>query len=240
MKPVPICIHGASGRMGRELIGLAQADPRLDLQGAWVRQGSAQIGESVPGTGLRYAAAIPGETAVLIDFSLPSALPALCAAAQRRKLPLVSGTTGLDAAAEAALNALAEQVPVLWAPNFSLGIVALARLAREAARWLPDYDVAVLDTHHRAKRDAPSGTALRLGEAIAEVRGHAPEYACLRVGGVVGEHSVMIAGPDEYLELRHLAQDRRLFARGALTAALWLVQEERPPGRYRLEDVLTP
>lgn len=240
MMPIPVCIHGANGRMGSELVSLVRQDPRLELRAALVRRGSTLLGEPVPGTALNYQREVPEGTAVIIDFSLPSALPGLCAEARQRGVPLVSGTTGLDPAAEAALDALAQHVPVLWAPNFSLGVVVLARLAREAARWLPDFDIAVLDVHHRAKRDAPSGTALRLGAAIAEVRGAAPEYACMRVGGVVGEHSVVIAGPDESLELRHQARDRRLFARGALTAALWLARGERPPGRYPLEDVLTP
>lgn len=238
--PRPICIHGASGRMGRELVALIQSDARLQLSAALVRPDSAWCGQPVLGSGLCYRSDLSIDAAVVIDFSLPPALPDLCDALARRGIPLVSGTTGLDAEAEAALDRLAQQVPVLWAPNFSLGVMVLTRLARDAVRWLADYDVGIVDTHHRAKRDAPSGTALRLGEAIAEVCGRPPEYACLRVGGVVGDHAVVIAGPDELLELRHHAQDRRLFARGALTAAHWLLRDGRKPGRYRLEDVLTP
>jgi 4-hydroxy-tetrahydrodipicolinate reductase len=238
--PLPICIHGASGRMGRELVALIQSDARLRLHAAVVRPDSAWCGQLVAGSGLRYRSDFPIDAAAVVDFSLPAALPDLCDALARRGIPLVSGTTGLDAAAEAALDRLAQQVPVLWAPNFSLGVMVLTRLARDAARWLADYDVGIVDTHHRAKRDAPSGTALRLGEAIAEVRGRPPEFACLRVGDVVGDHAVVIAGPDELLELRHHAQDRRLFARGALTAVDWLLRNGRKPGRYRLEDVLTP
>jgi 4-hydroxy-tetrahydrodipicolinate reductase len=226
--------------MGRELVSLVQRDPSLQLQSAIIRRESSLLGTPVPGSDLRYACELSEDAAVVIDFSLPSALPALCAELLQLRIPLISGTTGLDAAADAALAQLSRQVPVLWAPNFSLGILVLTRLARDAARLLAGHDVAILDTHHRAKRDAPSGTALRLGDAIAEVRGQPPEYACLRIGGVVGDHAVVLAGPDETLELRHHAQDRRLFARGALTAATWLVRGERSPGRYQLEDVLTP
>lgn len=239
-KPLQIGIHGASGRMGRELLALVEADPGLQLAAALVGRGSTLCGQPVPGSALSYTDELPPAVDVVVDFSLPPALPGLCEALSRRQVPLICGTTGLDPEAEAALERLARQVPVLWAPNFSLGVMVLTRLARDAARWLVGYDVGIVDTHHRAKRDAPSGTALRLGEAIAEVRGEAPEYACLRVGGVVGDHAVVLAGPDEVLELRHHAQDRRLFARGALTAAQWLLREARPPGRYRLEDVLTP
>jgi 4-hydroxy-tetrahydrodipicolinate reductase len=226
--------------MGRELVALIADDGSLKLAAALVRPGSVCLGQPLPGAALHYGSDLSADADVVIDFSLPPALPALCDALAHRGIPLVSGTTGLDAEAEAALNRLAEQVPVLWAPNFSLGVMVLTRLARDAARWLADHDVGIIDTHHRAKRDAPSGTALRLGEAIAEVRGRPPEYACLRVGGVIGDHVVVLAGPDETLELRHHAQDRRLFARGALTAARWLLRDGRRPGRYRLEDVLTP
>lgn len=239
-KPLHIGIHGASGRMGRELLALVEADPGLQLSAAVVSRGSMLRGRPVPGSTLCFVDELPAAVDVVVDFSLPPALPGLCEVLSRRQVPLVCGTTGLDPESEAALDRLARQVPVLWAPNFSLGVMVLTRLARDAARWLEGYDVGIVDTHHRAKRDAPSGTALRLGEAVAEVRGQPPEYACLRLGSVIGDHAVVLAGPDEVLELRHHAQDRRLFARGALTAAHWLLREARPPGRYRLEDVLTP
>lgn len=236
--PAAVGVHGATGRMGRELIALIQSDARLRLAAALVRPEAILCGQDVPGCPLRYGSELPSDVAAVIDFSLPPALPALCERLAERAIPLISGTTGLDVAAERALDRLAATAPVLWAPNFSLGILVLTRLARDAARWLRDHDVGILDIHHQAKRDAPSGTALRLGAAIAEVRGQAPDYACLRVGGVVGDHAVVLAGPDETLELRHHAQDRRLFARGALVATHWLLGG-RAPGRYRLEDVLT-
>lgn len=236
--PAAVGVHGATGRMGRELIALIQSDARLRLAAALVRPEATLCGQDVPGCPLRYGSELPSDVAAVIDFSLPPALPALCERLAERAIPLISGTTGLDAAAERALDRLAATAPVLWAPNFSLGILVLTRLARDATRWLRDHDVGILDIHHQAKRDAPSGTALRLGAAIAEVRGQAPDYACLRVGGVVGDHAVVLAGPDETLELRHHAQDRRLFARGALVATHWLLGG-RAPGRYRLEDVLT-
>lgn len=238
MSPVNICVHGATGRMGRALVELTQADARLCLVGAVVSPESRWRGQLVAGSELHYSSEFPEDAAVIVDFSLPPALPMLCATAKTLQIPVVSGTTGLDEAGTALLDDLSTHVPVLWAANFSLGVAVLRRLCRQAATLLPHFDVAISESHHRHKVDAPSGTALRLGEAIAQVSGHTPAYSSIRLSSVVGTHSVLFGGEAEILELKHEALDRRLFAMGALQAARWLTHGERAARRYDIDDVL--
>lgn len=170
---------------------------------------------------------------VLIDFSHPAALPASLDRAVNAAVPILVGTTGLDDLAERRLDEAARTVPVLLAANTSLGVTLLEHLVREAARRLPGWDLSVLEMHHRAKIDAPSGTALLLGRAAGR---DGVDYASLRGGTVAGDHQVIFAGPGERITLGHIAESRTLFARGALHAARWLVG--RPAGRYRMADVL--
>ncbi|MDE2304019.1 MAG: 4-hydroxy-tetrahydrodipicolinate reductase, partial [Gammaproteobacteria bacterium] len=185
------------------------------------------------------AAALAG-AAVAIDFSLPDAVAGHARACAQAGVPLLVGTTGLDAATRASLEAAAARIPVLVAANTSLGVSLLERLVEVAARGLgPGFDVEIVEMHHRMKRDAPSGTAIRLGEVVAAVRGSGLEelaltdrhgdsgprpaggigFAALRGGDVVGEHTVVFAGDGERIELTHRATDRMIFARGALRAA---------------------
>jgi 4-hydroxy-tetrahydrodipicolinate reductase len=186
---------------------------------------------------------------VAVDFTLAEAVPETAAACRAAGVALVCGVTGLDDAGHEALRAAAADVPVLWAPNMSAGVAVLERLTALAAAALGDFDAGVYEVHHAAKRDAPSGTALALGRALVEGRGlgrgaatpdarlqaEALGYAALRVGDVVGEHTVTLAGPGERIELTHRATDRAIFARGALRAAAWLAG--RPPGIYTLADI---
>jgi 4-hydroxy-tetrahydrodipicolinate reductase len=183
---------------------------------------------------------------VIVDFSVPEAFARLL---ERAAVPVVSGTTGVlpDGRPVGVLvDAAAGRLPILHAANFSAGVAVLAKLVREAAAALPDYDVEVVEMHHIGKRDAPSGTALRLVEGLGpvvngrtgpRVPGEVGVHA-LRGGDVIGEHTVYLAGPGERLALGHLATRRGVFASGALRAARWLVG--RPPGRYRFEDVFAP
>lgn len=194
---------------------------------------------------------------VLVDFSAPHALEANLHAAIGAGIPLVIGTTGLDTAHHTAIDNAARVVPILQTGNTSLGVTLLAHLVREAAARLgPDWDIEILEMHHRRKVDAPSGTALLLGEAAAQGRGidlaanresgrdghtgarvpGAIGFASLRGGTVAGEHSVILAGEQERLVLAHSAEDRSIFARGAIRAAEWLIS--KPAHRYRMEDVL--
>lgn len=203
------------------------------------------------------AAALADASDVLVDFSAPQALDANLHAAIGAGVPLVIGTTGLEDRHHAAIDEAARAVAVLQTGNTSLGVTLLAHLVREAAARLgPDWDVEIMEMHHRRKVDAPSGTALLLGEAAAAGRGidlaaHAERgrdghtgarqegaigFAALRGGTVAGEHSVILAGEEERLTLSHSAENRSIFARGAIRAAEWLIG--RAPGRYAMDEVL--
>jgi len=195
---------------------------------------------------------------VAIDFSHAAATGANVAACRAARTPLLIGTTGLDAALEPAIDAAAGEIALLVAPNTSIAVALLAELVRQSAQALPaSFDIDVLELHHRTKRDAPSGTALTLGRAAASARGLPPPagltpspregrdqgrpdgqigVTSIRAGDIVGEHTVLFSGPGEQLALTHRASDREIFARGALTAALWLVS--RPPGRYSMRDFI--
>ncbi len=264
-----LTLFGVTGRMGEALLR-ELAEPAADesaaaagwrLTGAVASAGSARLGERVgppPGVAIVAdpAAALVGAQ-VAIDFSHPAAAAAHASACAAAGVPLLVGTTGLDPAAVAALAAAAERVPVLVAPNTGVGVNVMAKLVALAAQALgADADVEILEAHHRFKRDAPSGTALALGEAVAAARGEplralaAPPrqgtsgprergqigFAVLRAGDIVGEHTVLFGLQGERLEITHRATDRGVFARGALRAAAWLAGQ--PPGRYSMSDVL--
>jgi len=255
-----VSVCGATGRMGRAVVRLCGQSADLELVGACAGSGDTGIGEDA-GTlagGARSGVAITDDMAsallgaqVVIDFSQPPALEQLTRLVARQGVALVSGTTGL--ADLSLLDTAAERVAVLWAANMSLGIQVLSELAAEAARRLgPGFDIEISEMHHRSKVDAPSGTGLRLAEALQEVRdlrrvtGRSgivgartqDEIGVLafRGGDVIGDHTVHLLGPGERLELTHRATSRELFAQGALRAARWLAKQ--PPGRYSLRDVL--
>lgn len=198
-----------------------------------------------------------GQCEVAVDFSAPDGLTANLKAAKAAGIPILIGTTGLEQEHFAMIAEAGKAIPVLQTGNTSLGVTLLAHLVREAAARLgPEWDIEVLEMHHRMKVDAPSGTAKLLGEAAAEARGieladnmesgrhgftgerreGSIGFATLRGGTVAGEHSVIFAGPQERITLSHNAEDRAIFARGAVKGALWLLEQE--PGRYRMEDVL--
>jgi 4-hydroxy-tetrahydrodipicolinate reductase len=234
--PLRLLIHGASGRMGQALLRLAAADPRLRTVAA-VSRGA------MPDTHVGVAAWVPAsriadapEFDVAVDFSLPEGFDPVLALCRARRAGLVSGTTGLDAERLAALDAAARDIPVVWAANYSVGVAVLSELVRRAAQALPGWDADIVEAHHVHKKDAPSGTALALGRAVAAGRGTEPHYASLRAGDIVGEHTVQLAGPGERLELVHRATDRDIFARGALEAALRL--RGRAAGRHALSELL--
>ncbi len=260
--PLRLVVSGATGRMGRTLSRLIRDDPALDLAAGLDREG---VGAGLPAADL--PALLPlaraGEALrdadVLIDFSAPDFLRRLLSdhAEALRGRALVVGTTGLGDEEERLLGRAAERSPVLSASNFSVGVNVLLSLVERAARVLgEEYDVEIVEAHHRRKEDAPSGTALALGNAVARGRGveldpvrrdgrtgrpgerPAGEIAfhSIRGGEVVGEHQVLFLGELDRIELVHRASDRALFAAGALRAARWLA--EREPGRYSLGDVL--
>jgi 4-hydroxy-tetrahydrodipicolinate reductase len=256
-----IAVVGASGRMGRAVVRLAYAN---DVAIACAI-GTADVGRDageLAGVGPIGVCVVDGFAALeharadaLIDFSVPAATMTLAPIAAMAGTAIVSGTTGLDLGVRAALDRAAGRVPVLWEPNMSIGVHVLSRLAAEAAAALPDWDIEIVETHHRAKVDAPSGTALRLAEIVLETRasdatrivhgrqgkqgarrGDEVGVHALRGGDVVGDHVVHLMGGGERLELTHRATNRDVFAYGALRAARWLVG--RPRGSYSLRDVL--
>ncbi|HZV57959.1 MAG TPA: 4-hydroxy-tetrahydrodipicolinate reductase [Sphingobium sp.] len=250
-----IGIFGARGRMG-QAIALAAAEAGLNVAGGTDGTAGGTIGA---GGALITTdpAALAGAADVLIDFSVPAALDANLAACIAAGKPLVIGTTGLAEHHHAAIDTAAQSIAVLQTGNTSLGVNLLAALVREAAQRLgDDWDIEIVEMHHRHKVDAPSGTALLLGEAAAAGRNVAlathsarardgmtgPRkagdigFAALRGGSVAGDHMVILASEGERIELGHRAENRGIFARGAVKAATWIAG--RAPGRYGMADVL--
>ena len=221
--------------MGQALLRLCAEQPRCHVVAAVTRKAPSQ--RVVDGVPFFAASELPGVPAfdVAVDFSLPEGFDPLLALCVARGSALVSGTTGLDDAQRGALASAATTLPVLWASNFSLGVAVLAELVERAAAALPGWDCDVIEAHHTQKKDAPSGTALTLGEAAGS-SGANVSYASLRAGDIVGEHTVQFTGLGERVELVHRATNRDIFARGALHAAVRLVG--KPPASYRVRDLL--
>ena len=270
----PLIVFGITGRMGQSLIRALREGAPFQLHGAVASPASKRLGQECaadgPPTGvlitadataalkaatLKAAAGEPG--AVAMDFSVSGAVAAHAQACAQAGVPLLVGTTGFDAAAQAELNSAAKKVAVLIAPNTSVGVAVLSELVAQAAVALGEaFDVDISEAHHRTKRDAPSGTALSLGEAVARARGESLSevavyarygkdtprshgsigFSVVRAGDIVGEHTVSFTGAGERLELTHRAWDRMTFAWGALRAAAWL--PGRPAGLYGMQDVL--
>jgi len=229
---IDLLVHGATGRMGQRLLALVPEFSALRLVAAVARR------PAIPGLapGLMLSATRLGEApafALMIDFSLPEAFDAALALAVERRAAFVSGTTGLAPAQRGALEAAGRQIPVLWSANFSLGVAVLADLVERAAAALPGWDLDIVESHHIHKKDAPSGTALLLGQA-AELGGAAPRYSSLRAGDIVGEHWLQFTGIGERLELVHRASSRDIFARGALAVGEWLAGQHA--GHYTMRD----
>ena len=261
-----ITLLGASGRMGRELMTRVAAAGDLELAGAlaapddaWVGQ-DAGLAANLPAAGVKVTGS-PAESVanadVAVDFSSAGVTAEVATACADAGCALVEGVTGIDDAGQAALEKAAGSIAVLQASNMSLGVYVLNELLRVAAQRLgEDYDLEIVETHHRGKADAPSGTALQLGRTAAAARGrefsdvavfqrHGDTgerdkgtigFSAVRGGGYSGNHSVLLAGKEEVLELRHQSLSRGVFAAGALRAARWLAG--RPPGLYDLSSVM--
>lgn len=261
---VSIVIVGARGRMGQALTCCVLESDDLTLVGAVDRSDSPGLGDDVarlcglPDCGVHVVDELrPPRSSIVVDFSLPGATDANVRRCLEAGVPLVLGTTGIGPESRELLKSAGKDIPIVSAPNFSVGITLLLQLATKAARALgPEYETEIVELHHRHKRDAPSGTALRIGKSIAEALGRDFDgvavrsrdktetqrtreeigLAALRGGDSVGEHTVMFLGEGERLELVHRATDRGIFARGALRAARWVA--DRPPGLYDMADVL--
>lgn len=252
--PLRIAVAGANGRMGGEVIRLIAGDPRqYSLVAAWVSLDSDKLGVDAGELtgclplGVVCTAPQPADIDVVVDFTAVQAVPQIAGVAVECNAPLVSGVTGLDDPAKKSLSDAAAHVPVLHANNFSLGVAVLKELAVLARERLGDaFDIEIDEIHHRGKRDAPSGTARMLGQALGdsstavrtgprETRGEIG-YSVRRGGQVPGEHTVYFLGAHETLELRHRAGDRALFAAGALAVSGWLFRQRAR--QYCLEDYL--
>lgn len=265
--PLRVGLVGATGRMGRALLDVLSESPwaeRMTLVAAWSASPAAAAAGSVAPRPLDAAsleAAAPGID-VVIDFSVAPVTPWLAGRCAEHRVALVSGTTGMDAQQHAQLDAAAARIPLLWAPNMSPGVNLMLELVKVAGRsfervYGEALDIEMVESHHRAKLDAPSGTALRLGQVVAEAIGRDLAQALVfdranrtgartpgsigvsvvRAGDIAGEHTVIFAADGERLEVTHRATDRRLFARGALGAAHWLVGQA-PGHRYDMGHVL--
>ena len=268
-----LAIFGITGRMGQALLRALResAETResaqtavFRLSGAGASSASARLGQDAAGEGAPSGVLITADAssgirgaAVAIDFSLAESVAAHARACAAAGIPILIGATGMDAPSRDALAAAARDIAVLIAPNTSVGVSVVGKLVSLAAAALgPSFDVEIFEAHHRMKRDAPSGTALALGEAVAQARAVALEevasyarggaseprrpgsigFSSMRAGDIAGEHTVIFAGDGERVEITHRATDRITFARGALRAAEWLIG--RPAGLYGMQDVL--
>lgn len=266
MADIRMGVIGCAGRMGRMLVAEIAAAEGLALAGGLASPGSPSIGQDLGElAGIGRLGVVGGDdpeklirdSDVLIDFSRAAATAAHVAVAADLGKPIVVGTTGLSPEEESAVRAAAQRIAVLWAANTSLGInLLLGLVGQVAARLGPEWDIEIVEMHHRFKADAPSGTALALGQAAAAARGVELSavadrgrdgltgqrqaghigFAALRGGDAVGEHSVIFAAAGERLELTHRATNRGIYASGAVRAARWLIG--KPPGLYGMKDVL--
>lgn len=261
-----IAIFGANGRMGRVLIEAIDLDDDAELVAASVREDSPwngmDVGE-IAGIGKRHILThgsldnMAGQLDVTIDFTLPAALERNLEWCVEHNKAIVIGTTGLNTAQKSRLDEAAKHIPIVFAANYSVGVNLLHTLVRQTARVLGNSaDIEIIETHHRFKKDAPSGTAVALGETIANELGRdltscavygregdtgerskdTIGFATVRAGDVVGDHTVLFADLGERIELTHRASSRLTFAKGAVLAAKWL--SKRPPGLYSMEHVL--
>ncbi|MGA9420805.1 MAG: 4-hydroxy-tetrahydrodipicolinate reductase [Rhodanobacteraceae bacterium] len=256
---IDIAVNGAGGRMGQAVLRVSAGCEDVRIVAALVRPAASGAAPTpaAPNTAFDVACSSTLDAAVqpkvLIDFSGASGFDAALALARERRMAFVCGSTGLSAEQRTAMEDAASVIALLWSANFSLGVAALMRAVRDTARELPDWDCAIVETHHRNKRDAPSGTALAFGRAVAEARGREFDavaqrdmrpnarndgdigFAVVRGGDVAGDHTVLFLGAGERIELTHRAGDRDIFARGAVAAARWIAG--RAPGLYTLEQV---
>ena len=256
----PVIINGAGGRMGATLVRLTQADPELALAGVVAPSGRAQ-GLEVLGCPFGKSLGEVLKTvrgAVVIDFTSPEASLTTAKLAAESGTAAVIGTTGFTPEQQDVLRAAAQKIPLFWAQNMSVGINTLLAVLPELVRKLgPAYDLEIMEIHHNKKKDAPSGTALKLGECLAEARGcELRDKACccregiigerpreeiglqtLRGGDVVGDHTIYFLGPGERIEVTHRAHSRETFAQGALRAAKWL-WTQKPGKLYTMADML--
>ena len=264
-----LAIAGAAGRMGQTLLQVVTAHPQFTVSSAMLRIGHDKLGQiAVPEiiaevaskatNSVCYGTAMADDTQCLIDFTAPAYTLSLLPACVASKTPCIIGTTGFEPKQLVELKKAALEIPMLLAPNTSLGVNLVLGLLKMAANAIGDQaDIEIVEAHHRNKLDSPSGTALRMGEVIADVLGYSlsdvavcgregvadqarPQnqigFSTVRAGDIIGDHSVLFALDGEQIEISHRANSRELFAKGALRAAEWLIAQ--PPDLYGMDDVL--
>lgn len=233
-----IAIAGITGRMGQTIADIIKSNPTACLAGGISRSADDNLDSPILMT--RDPDVVFPKCDVVIDFTHASVTADMARAALKHGKPFMSGTTGLDEETMAVLREASTRIPVMYATNTSLSLIVTKRIVELAANLLQDqdYDISILDRHHRWKKDAPSGTALTIGSHVTKGNRNKkqPTYLSIRGGSIVGEHEILFAGQGEYINIHHTVTDRRVFARGAVDAALWLVTQK--PGFYTMDDVL--
>jgi len=223
MKPVRVIICGSKGRMGQTLVACVKADPELQLAG------EIDLGDDL--------SQVIDRCDAIVDFSFREATGKIAKLAAQHKKPLIIGTTGHAETEKAAVVETLKTIPCVWTGNFSTGVNTLFWISAQVARIVgAKWDVEIVETHHTAKKDAPSGTAKGLQAAIRKGNGKEAPAHSLRIGDVVGDHTVIFGTPGERIELTHRASSREIFARGALQATKWAITQK--PGLYDMQDVL--
>ncbi|MBX2879375.1 MAG: 4-hydroxy-tetrahydrodipicolinate reductase [Granulosicoccus sp.] len=263
---VKVAVNGAAGRMGRQLLSAVAENDDAVLCAAADAPGHSCIGLNVSSmSGGESCDVVVSDSVsdlsagsdVIIDFTAPAVSIAVLEAIASAQTPIVIGTTGFDSTQLERLRSMAVEIPIVFAPNYSMGVTLTLSLLKQAAMALgDDYDVEIIEAHHRHKVDAPSGTAVRMGEVVADALGRNLDdcaiygrqgitgerqtktigFETIRAGDIIGEHTVLFAGNGERIEITHRATDRMTFARGAVHAAIWL--SDKPPGLYNMTHVL--
>jgi len=234
---IKLGIAGVCGRMGRRIFELASYDKDFDLTLALEKKGTSMIGKDMGK--LKISSSSDGLFLidVFVDFTVPEATDANLDYVARYRKPLVLGTTGLTDEQTKKVEEVSKVVPVVFSPNMAIGVNVLFGILPELAKKLgPDYNIEIVEAHHRAKKDSPSGTAKRMGEVLTGVTKKEIPIHALRLGDIVGDHTVIFCGNSERIEIKHQAHSRDLFAVGALKAAKWIFN--KPAGLYSMQDVL--
>ena len=254
---VRVGIFGAEGRMGKAIREVVGEFDGVELGALVEKKGHPSVGLTVNGLTIKDSPqGTENSVDVYIDFTTPDATVEHVEFCRKAKKPIVIGTTGLSQEQMGVLKRASEEIPVLYSPNMSYGVNVLFRAVEFLTGLLKDYDIEILEAHHRFKKDSPSGTALRIGEVVAKFLGKNLEelevyrgkgiigerekgkigFSVIRAGDIVGEHTVLFAGPGEVIEIKHRALSRKTFAAGAVRAALWI--KDRAPGLYSMNHVL--
>jgi len=234
---IKLGIAGVCGRMGKRIYELAQLDREIEVALALERKGTPMIGKELGKIKISSSADGLFLVDVMIDFTTPEATEVNLDYVARYKKPLVMGTTGLSQAQITKVEEVSRVVPVVFAPNMSVGVNVLFEILPEIARRLgPDYHVEIVEAHHKAKKDAPSGTAKRFAQVLADATAREIPVHAIRLGDIIGDHTIIFCGNSERIEIKHQAHSRDLFAVGALKAAKWVVKQAA--GLYSMQDVL--